>query len=95
VTGLPLAAESFFKSNNINVIFNCQKLSPNWIDTITNAGTCDIMFHSKADLKAYRAFDTNQKPFLISRISGHATLVESKPNEVVFREQLGPFRLSL
>jgi hypothetical protein len=62
---------------------------------ITNSGTCDIMFRSKADLEAYRAFDTNLKPFLISRIYGHATLVESKPNEVVFREQLDPFRLLL
>jgi hypothetical protein len=95
VTGLPLAAETFFKSNSIHVLFNCQKLSPNWIDMVTNSGTCDIVFHSKADLKGYRAFDTNLKPFLISRIYEHATLVESKPNEVVFREQLGLFRLSL
>jgi hypothetical protein len=95
VIGLPLAAETFFKSKNIHVIFNCQKLSPNWIDMVTNSGTCDIMFRSKADLEAYRAFDTNLKPFLISRISGQASLVESKPNEVVFCEQLGPFRLSL
>ena len=95
VTGLPLAAETFFLSHGIHVIFNCQKLLPNWIDMITNSGTCDIMFRSRADLEAYRAFDTNQKPFLISRISGHATLVESKPKKVVLREQLGPFRLSL
>ena len=95
VTGLPLAAETFFQGRGINVIFNCQKLQPNWIDMITNAGTCDIVFRGRADLEAYRAFDTNMKPFLISRVSGHATLVESKPNEVVFREQLGPFRLSV
>ena len=95
MTGLPLAAEDFFKSKGIHVAFNCQKLLPNWIDMITNSGTCDIMFRSKADLEAYRAFDTNWKPFLISRISGQASLVESKPNEVAFHEQLGPFRLSL
>ena len=79
VTGLPLPAETYFKSKNIHVIFNCQKLLPNWIDMVTNSGTCDIMFRSKADLEAYRTFDTNWKPFLISRISGQASLVESKP----------------
>jgi hypothetical protein len=95
VTGLPLAAEEYFKKKGIHVAFNCQKHLPNWIHMITNSGTCDIMFRSKTDLEAYRAYDTNWKPFLISRISGQASLVESKPNEVAFHETLGPFRLSL
>ena len=46
VTGLALAAETFFKSKSIHVAFNCQKLLPNWIDMITNSGTCDIMFRT-------------------------------------------------
>jgi hypothetical protein len=70
VTGLPLAAKEYFKKKGIHVAFNCQKLFPNWIDMITNSVTCDIMFRSKAGLEAYRAYDTNWKPFFISSISG-------------------------
>jgi hypothetical protein len=46
VTGLPLAAEDFFKTKGIHVAFNCQKLLANSIDMITNSGTCDIMFRT-------------------------------------------------
>jgi hypothetical protein len=56
-TGIPLAAEDYFKSKGIYLALNCQKLLPNWIDMITHSGVCDIMFRSKADLEAYRAHD--------------------------------------
>jgi hypothetical protein len=75
--------------------FNWQKLLPNWIDMITHSGICDIMFRTKADLDAYRAHDNQWKPFLITRISGQANLVESKPNEIVFHQPLGPYRISI
>ena len=92
VTGIPLAAEDYFKSKGIHLAFNCQKLLPNWIDMITHSGTCDIMFRSKADLEAYRAYDTQWKPFLITRTSGQANLVESKPNEIVFHATPRPLQ---
>ena len=65
VTGIPLAAEEYFRSIGIHLAFNCQKLLPNWIDMITHSGVCDIVFRSKADLDAYRAHDNQWKPFLI------------------------------
>jgi hypothetical protein len=55
VSGIPLAAEDYFKSKGIYLAFNYQKLLPNWIDMITHSGICDIMFRTKADLDAYRA----------------------------------------
>jgi hypothetical protein len=65
----PLELESRFEELGIHLLFNPQRLRPEWLDTISVSGVCDIVFRSTTDLLRYQELLPSAKPFLLSKIS--------------------------
>jgi hypothetical protein len=72
----PLELEKRFKELGIHLLFNPQRLRPEWMDTISDSGICDIVFRSTLDLLKYKDLLPSAKPFLLSKISGQRANVD-------------------
>ena len=68
----PLELERRFEERDIHLLFNPQRFRPEWLDTISVSGVCDIVFRSTIDLLKYQDLLPSDKPFLLSKISLHA-----------------------
>ena len=89
----PLELEARFAERNIHLLFNPQRLRPEWLDTISVSGVCDIVFRSTIDLLRYQELQPSAKPFLLSKISGQRANVAGQ--SITIQKALGPFRLQL
>jgi hypothetical protein len=89
----PLELEKRFKERDIHLLFNPQRLRPEWLDTISVSGVCDIVFRSTIDLLKYQDLLPSAKPFLLSKISGQRANVAGQ--SITIQKALVPFRLQL
>ena len=88
-----LGLETRFEQLGIHLLFNPQRLRPEWFDTICTSGICDIVFRSTGDIVKYQELLPSAKPFLLSKISGQRANVSGQT--IVIKNALGPFRLHL
>ena len=89
----PLELETRFEGQGIHLLFNPQRLRPEWLDTICHSGICDIVFRSTEDLVTYQELLPSAKPFLLSKISGQRANVAGQ--SIILKKDLGPYRLHL
>ena len=84
----PLGLETRFDKQGIHLLFNPQRLRPEWFDTICFSGICDIVFRSTGDLVKYQELLPSAKPFLLSKISGQRANVSGQ--SIILKKALGP-----
>jgi hypothetical protein len=89
----PLELEARFVKLGIHLHFNPQRLRPEWMDTISVSGICDIVFRSTVELIEYQGLLPSAKPFLLFKISGQRANVAGQ--SITIKKALGPFRLQL
>jgi hypothetical protein len=89
----PLELEKHFEKLDIYLLFNPQKLRPEWMDAISVSSLCDILFRPTLDLLKYLELIPSAKPILLSKISGQRANVDGQ--SITIKKVLGPFRLQL
>ena len=85
----PLELKQRFEELDIHLLFNPQRLRPEWMDTISVSGIFDIVFRSTIDLLKYQDLLPSAKPFLLSKISGQRANVAGQ--SITIQKALGPF----
>ena len=76
----PLELETRFEELGIHLLFNPQRLRPEWLDTISVSGVCDIVFRSTTDLLRYQDLQPSAKPSCYQKFLDNGPMSRDSPS---------------